>query len=637
MMCLVLGLAAVPARADSASALADGLKQAEAQQWVAASVAVNGAGPLAGDLITWLRLRAGKGLAAEYPAFIARRPDWPGLALLLKAGEPVVAASGDRAAILRYFEARAPATGVGALALARAYRDTGDAALADAEAVRAWQRLPMEASDQAGFNTEFRTAIEPQLRARLDAMLWGGQIENARRMLPLVGAGSQALALARIGLMEKLEGVDRLVAAVPADRANDPGLAHARFMWRISKDRYDEAADLVLERSTSPEALGDPLAWAEWRARLARRDMREGNSRRAYAVAAQHFLTSGNDYIELEWLAGYIALQKLGDPALALQHFQRVRLAADGEISLGRAGYWEGRAQEALGDTNAAHAAFAFGAKHQTGFYGLLSAERIGLPMDARLVGTDQYPDWKTAGFMQSSVVAAAMLLQRAGDRALAKRFFLQVAEGLSPVELGQLADLTLSLNEPHIALLIAKQAALRGVILQRAYYPLTEVATLQLPVPVELALAVARRESEFDPAARSSAGAMGLMQVMPGTAKLVAPRIGLNYAAERLVDPGFNVRIGTAYLAELQAKFGTSPLLVASGYNAGPGRPRRWIAELGDPRAPGVDPVDWIEAVPFAETRTYIMRVTESMLIYRARLAGKPVPITLTDAMKGR
>ena len=639
VMLMVLCLAARPVQADNAAALAQALQAVARQDWPGAVAAVQGAGPVTRDLVEWQRLRAGVGAAGDYAAFAARRPDWPGLPLLLEKGEPAVAAAGD-GAVIAYFTDHAPETGVGALALARAYRDSGQAALAGAEAERAWLTLPMGQAEQAALVAEFGAVLAPLHTRRLDAMIWAGHSADAARMLELVPPGWRASAQARLALLAGRDGVDKLLATVPADFAKGAGLAHARLVWRMDHGLLDDAADLMVERSVSARSLGQPSAWANARATLARRDMREGRAARAYRLAAGHHLNAVTDnagYTDLEWLAGYVALQKLGDPARALSHFQALRLAARSEITLGRAGYWEGRANEALGRTDAARAAYADAARHQTGFYGLLAAEKAGVAMDPALAGGDRYPDWAGAAFMQTSVLQAALVLQKAGARPLAARFFLQLAETRGPVELGQLADLALSLGEPYIALKLAKQAAEQGVILNRAYYPVTGVATMGLPVPAELALAIARRESEFDAAALSAAGARGLMQVMPGTAKLMAPRAGLQYLPEKLVDAGYNARLGATYLAQLRSEFGSSLLLVAAGYNAGPGRPRKWMIEFGDPRAPGVDPVDWIEAIPFTETRTYVMRVAESQLIYRSRLAGGPVEIRLSAELKGK
>ncbi|AMY67606.1 lytic transglycosylase domain-containing protein [Frigidibacter mobilis] len=420
--------------------------------------------------------------------------------------------------------------------------------------------------------------------------------------------------------------------------AASPGLAKDRFRWRISRNLYDEAADLLLERSASAEALGAPQGWAGWRATLARREMRVGDPARAYRIASTHHLTSGSSYADLEWLAGYIALRKLDDPETALMHFARFRMAVAGPISLGRAGYWQGRAYDELGREEEARAAYTFAAQYQTGFYGLLAAERLGLPLDPALAGREEYPGLEGAAFAATSVFEAAELLYAAGESGLGERFLLHLAESLGPADLQRLAGHALRHQRPHLALMVAKTAAGQGLVLPAAYFPLNGLEKMDLPVAPELALSIARRESEFDIGVVSHAGALGLMQVMPGTAKMMAEATGQPYALGRLTsDWRYNASLGAAYLAKLTEEFGPAAALVAAGYNAGPGRPRQWIRDLGDPRAPGVDVVDWIEAIPFTETQNYVMRVAESLPIYRARLTGEAGPIRITRDLTGR
>jgi soluble lytic murein transglycosylase len=365
--------------------------------------------------------------------------------------------------------------------------------------------------------------------------------------------------------------------------------------------------------------------------------MRAEKPQAAYRVAAGHHLRSGAGYADLEFLAGFIALRKLGDATTALRHFRNLREGVATPISVSRAHYWAGRALLAAGDRAGGTAELQKAAQHHTAYYGLLAAEALGQSLDPALLSQARPADWRGAGFARSSVLEAALMLRRAGDRAQARRFFLHLAEGLSPQELDQLADLALQLDEPNIAVLVAKQAAERGVILPRAYFPVPDFIPGEgIGVSRALALAVARRESEFDPTARSQADARGLMQVLPSTAKLVAPKLGLAFDAGRLNDPAYNVRIGTAYLAELLERFGPSVALIAAGYNAGPGRPARWIGLFGDPRDPAVDVIDWVEMIPFTETRTYVMRVTESLVIYRAKLRGAPGPVNVTGELRG-
>lgn len=634
---LILCLA-LPARADNPAALADALVSAGAGDWAVAMGHARLSGQLATDIVEWQRLRAGQGVFPDYTAFLARHPDWPGLSFLRRKGEATIRPGESADAVVGYFAAEPPQTGTGSLAYLAARARRGEFAPAEAEAVRAWRSLSLTPAEQAAFLDRYPDLLAAHHGGRIAAMLDAGKLDDARRMLPLVTPGTRAVAAARIGLQADDKGVDTLIAAVPAQMAGSGGLAYDRFRWRIRKNRYDEAADFMLERSGSAESLGNPAQWADWRRTLARREMRQGDARKAYRMAAEHHLASGSDYADLEWLSGYIALRKLNDPARALTHFRHFRVAVSGPISLGRAGYWEGRALDALGRREDARAAYAFGAEFQTSFYGLLAAEKAGLPLDPALTGRETYPDWQGAGFTRSSVWQAAQLLFAAGSTDLGERFVLHLAESLGPEDHARLAGFALGRNDSHLALLLAKSAAEQGAVLPRAYFPTHGLETMDAPVPRELALAIARRESEFDPAVVSQAGARGLMQLMPATAQRMAGEVGLPFDAGRLTtDWRYNATLGSAYLAVLRKEFGTSPVLVAAGYNAGPGRPRSWMAERGDPRDPAVDVVDWIEAIPFRETQNYVMRVAESLPIYRARLTGSTGPLHFTDELRGR
>jgi soluble lytic murein transglycosylase len=395
---------------------------------------------------------------------------------------------------------------------------------------------------------------------------------------------------------------------------------------------------MILARSGSAKSLGDPAAWAERRALLTRYLLRTGSVKQAYRVASSNQLTEGDAYNDLEFLSGFIALRKLGDPGRALEHFRHLPEVGT-PITMSRRAYWMGRAQEALGQSEAARASYQTAAGNQSAFYGLLAAEKLGLTIDKSLL-TLAWPkgDWRKAGFAKSSVLAAAVRLAKAGDEQLSARFLVHLCESLTPQEMGVLAGMALQMNEIRSGVLIAKAAAEKGVLYPGAYYPIPDVVPYDLAVSRALALAIARRESEFDPEATSSAGALGLMQLMPETAKIQAQLLGLPYDKGRLTsDPGYNVQLGSEYLKGLLDKFGPSVALIAVGYNAGPRRATDWMASFGDPRSEAVDAVDWVETIPFNETRTYVMRVTESVVIYRAKLKGKPVPVAITSELTGR
>jgi soluble lytic murein transglycosylase len=633
---MIIGLARW-AKADESADLASALTLMRAGQAEAALAAAGPAGSVGRDIVLWHQLRSGKGDFAAYQDFVARRPDWPGMPYLMKQGEEAMPAGHHAADVIAWFDREPPQTGIGALHAIDAYLARGEAADAEALAVLAWRSLSLSAVEEAELLGRFPQLLADHHVARLDTLLWEGRFDEAERLIPRVPAGWQALAAARIALRRDRDGVDALIAKVPASLANDPGLAWERYLWRKRKGRSD-ALVLMEESSVSAEALGRPELWAPDRRVLARELMRQGKPREAYRLASRHGLTEGSDYADLEWLSGFLALRKLDDPDAAYRHFSNFRQAVFTPISLGRAGYWEGRALEALGRPVDAQAAYEFGAEFQTSFYGLLSAEKAGLPMDPALTGSETWPDWRQATFLSSSVMQAAVLLQKAGERDLAERFMRHGCEALDAAQMGQLADMALDLGEPHLALSVAKFAADQGIVLNRPYYPVTGLAKAKLPVPIELALSIARRESEFDPVVVSPAGARGLMQLMPATAKAMAAKAGEEFALSRLTsDPDYNARLGTRYLAELMEKFGKNPMLVAAAYNAGPSRPERWIRDYGDPRSDKVDAVDWIETIPFEETRNYVMRVTESIPVYRARLSGKTGPITLSADLEAR
>lgn len=596
------------------------------------------AGPLGARIARWQYLREGRSSTlADYAAFEQAHPHWPMIDTLRRQGEATLRSATPQQ-VLDWFAIREPLTTAGAIALYSAYEATGATERSLALARDLWRTHTLGSDEETRLLARFGDALAELHIARLDEMLWRGATQNATRMLERVPAAQAALARARLALQAREAGVNALINAVPASLAGDPGLAHDRFQWRLARGLLDEAAELLLERSQDPALLGRPEAWANGRQRLVRRALAEGTYRQGYEMAARHGMEDGVQMVDLEWLAGYLALRHLDDPQTALRHFTALRVRVSSPISLARAGYWEGRAHDALGASESARAAYEFGAEHQTAYYGQLAAERVGLPLDPALLTPATYPDWHQTSLAQSDLLQAALLLHRAGQWHEARRFVLHLANSLETEdELGALADLWLQRGEPNFAINIAKLAVQSGIILPQAYFPLTGLETATLPAPIDLVMAIARRESEFDPAVISHADARGLLQVLPGTGELTARRLGIAFDPARLTtDPEFNALLGAAYLDQLIREFGGALPLVTAGYNAGPGRPRRWITEFGDPRDPAIDPIDWVERIPFAETRNYVMRVLESLVLYRAILEGESGPIRLSEILRG-
>lgn len=582
---------------------------------------------LAAEIVLWMRLRDGGGDWEEYSEFLLRHGDWPGMEALRQSGERRMPEGLPHAEVVAFFAAEPPATGTGSLRLATAERAEGRAEAAEAEIVRAWTNFSLTAWERKTFMERWGSTVAPHNIERLDMLLWRGLTSEAEAILPYVDLDWQKLAQARIACRRDTEGLQYLINTVPEKLKHDPGLAYERYLYRVSKGRWQDAEAYLLEHSTSAEALGRPAMWMGRRANLARQALEDGDVSGAYLLAAQSFGSDGADYADSEWVAGFIALTRLDDPKRAIGHFTRFQSLVATPISLGRAGYWLGEAYARAGNRLAAETAWRAGAAYRTSYYGQLAAKRLGEPPDSEFAGNDAAPDWRSAPFMEWSVVRAAYLLHLAGDDRMTSRFLRHAAEGRDAAVRAGLAQMAIDLGRPEIGIRIAKDAAADGMILPDQYYPLHAIAAEEWSVPTEYAMAIARQESELDATAASSVGARGLMQLMPATARKIAEEAGVAYDADRLgSDPLYNARLGTDYLARMLERYAGSYILATAAYNAGPGRVDAWLARLGDPRSPNVDSVAWIEAIPYEETRNYVMRVLESIVVYRARLGGSSV-----------
>ena len=621
-----------PARAEDAGAMALALSAADARDWVTARDAARKSGPMAEALVGWQALRAGHGAAGDYIDFVRAYADWPGLALLRERGDAKLRPDLPPQDIRDWFGDRLPET----LAAENAYLAMLDPEAARAERARFWTTVPLTAPEEAAFLTAHQAELTPLMTARAVAMLDRQEWAQAERLLPKLPEADRPLLVARIALQAGRAGVDDVILALPDAARADPGLTLDRFLWRVRAKQHEGAQALMLEASTSAGALRDPTAWAQMRVDYARMAMRRGDWARAEALARPHFLPPDNrHYADLEWLAGFAAL-KQGAADRALAHFLHMETVVGSQISKSRAFYWQGRAHDALGDHPTAEAAYAQAAAMPGTYYGQLAAERIGATMPADYATPGPLPDWRGAALGDSSVFQAGLWLLGTGRPDEAQRFFLHLSETADPQDTLRMARLMYDADMPWHGLRLSKRAADKGVIHPAAHFPLTGLERTDFGIPTELALSIARQESEFNPAARSPVGARGLMQVMPETARQMAREIREPFDLARLtMDGAYNARLGAAYLAGLRDRFGASTALTASGYNAGPGRPARWLRDFGDLRR-DMDPVEWVELIPFDETRNYVMRVTEAMPIYRARIHGKPAPIVPTWDLTG-
>ncbi|MBT5239794.1 MAG: lytic transglycosylase domain-containing protein [Rhodospirillaceae bacterium] len=577
--------------------------------------------PLAGDVIAWLYIRE-TGANTSFKArteFIRQNSDWPQIdTIIRRAEESASDKSLSTTDLIHWFEEFTPRSGPGRATLARAYRENGEETKAAALARLAWLEGTFNRSQERAFLRSFDSLFDKDdHKARLERLLWDGHANGARRMLRRVDSGYRKLAEARIALMTSSYGVDAAIAKVPSALKTDPGLIYNRLKWRNKRRRYESAAELLPKSQN--DATRPDLWWRE-RHLLAREALSEGAITDAYRIAADNKATDALSIFEAEWLAGWIQLQFLMDPEAALPHFYKVYDAVAFPVSLSRGAYWIGRAIEEGGDPELAKNWYQKAAVHITTYYGQLALAKLTgdtfpqLPLDPLPTISER------SSFHQSRLAQVVRMLAEIGNKDHLRTFVLAAAKSSDfATERHLAAEMVSKFSRPDLGVWIARRAAQDHITLVEFGFPVPAYDYPNIPEK-PLLLAITRQESNFDVAARSHAGARGLMQLMPATAKAVSRQIRERYDRDALtIDPTYNISLGSKYLGDLIDDFDGSYIMAIAGYNAGPHRVRRWIKEFGDPRKPDVDPIDWIEQIPFTETRNYVQRVMENLQVYRA------------------
>lgn len=576
---------------------------------------------------------------AAYDGFLREQRDWPGLGLVQARGEATIDAAVTPSQRLAYFAGRPPRTRQGRVGLAEALAASGRGGEAVALIRRSWVEDGFGKADEEALLDRFGAALGPRDHAaRLDRLLWDADLAGARRMLPRVAAGPRALARARLALQLSAPEVEEAIADVPGTLQRDPGLLFDRLRWRQRQGLDAGVRELLLD---PPDELGHGDRWWAEQQRAIRDAIKEGSYELAYRLAAAHRQTDGIAFAEAEWLAGWLALRFNGAPGTAASHFERLWRNVATPISRSRAAYWLGRSLAAQGERRQASAWFERAAANPTTFYGQLAAREGGSDVRDLIEPAAKPTSGMRAALLKRPPARLARLLCREGEARAAQPFFRHLGHEAAgrPGELQAVLELAGSCSRADLALAAARAAAGNGAQVTGEAFPLPALRALRvrgegLPEPA-LLLAVARQESLFDPAARSPAGALGLMQLMPGTAGVVAKQAGLPFARARLTaDPGYNVQLGGRYLQHQLDRYDGEPVLALAAYNAGPGRVRQWLELNGDPRGDDAHRlIDWIELIPFPETRNYVMRVLEGRAMYRAILAGPRPARTRTAA----
>lgn len=589
--------------------------------------------PTARSLAQWLYFYAEDPLVdlREADAFLDRHPDWPALEKIQRHVESRIPASASPAAILDFYATRDPVTGDGMLHLARAEFATGKPE-AGAQYVReAWKRFnfTLTAEQQLVASYGRYLSVDDHI-ARADRLLFAREATAARRVIHHLPARERRMAEARAALILGAENAAALFNALPAEERLDPGVLAAAIRHFRRRDEEPRAIALAMQAPADPALLRNASRlWTE-RQLLMRWALENRRYEDAYAMAAGAGLEPGTEFAEAEFYAGWIALRFLGAPERAEIHFSALAASVGAPISLSRAYYWLGRAAEARGAGDLAKTRYRSAARHIYTYYGQLAAERLG---ESALAGRFAEPVVPTpedlARFSARPAVHALRVLADLNDARNFLIFSYRIDDELETAgEYAELARLADKIGAVHAKVRAGKVGVGRNAFAPDAVYPLIDVPPAASRfAPTEIILGLSRQESEFNPRAYSSAGARGLMQLLPTTAEITAKKEGLRYSRAALLDdPEYNMTVGAAHLSHLFQRYNNSRIMTFAAYNAGPNRVTDWMAKFGDPRSSAVDPVDWVELIPFQETRNYVQRVLENTQVYRARLAEGPI-----------
>lgn len=600
-------------------------------------LARQGGHPLATKIADWLDLSrrdSNRGFD-EIQDFLAANPDWPRRFALFRNAEQSLPADWSPQSVLAWFGNRPPITGTGALALGQAHLALGRSDDLRTLAPRLWVSIDFEAEEESRFHNLMRGYLSREdEERRLSRLVWDRRTTAAQRQIKRVGSAEAALARARITLYRNQRGVDAAIRRVPEHLRGNEGLLYERAVWRQRRGRFEGVVEILNEAPRQSERLPNWWRLRKWASRQA---MNRSQWALAYQLTRQHGFKDGLGFAEGEWLAGWIAFTFLHRPEAALEHFARLHGGVTSPISKSRGAYWSGEANRILGNGLEAQRWYARAQAFPRAFYGQLAAQRTETEVSAALaIPLDISKDTKTT-FMNKELVLAARLLGQTGQPKLQESFIARLRQEAKSVTDFQLViALANSLGRQELAIRTAKTARRRGIDMSAFLYPNPRLPD-STTVERALVLAVMRQESEFYPKARSPVGALGLMQLMPATAKQTARRQGLPYDRKRLTrDPNYNIRLGQAYLAELLDRYGGSYVLALAAYNAGPARVDRWIAKFGDPKDSAVDPIQWIERIPFQETRNYVQRILESLVVYREIEPASEIPWALEISPAG-
>ncbi len=626
---VILAIAPAPSHANNA---AHAVKAASDRNW---GVALHHA-RLSGDdalmtLVKWQYMMdsdSGAGFS-EIMAFIARNPDWPDSKRLQVRAELSLADNPvDDSELLSIFSTENPLTGIGKMRLAQALMQSGDNASSRVKTLvkEGWINGDFDNAEEQRLLKKFGGILtRDDDIARTDRLLWDEKTAPAKRMMGMLPQEYQSLFSARIALIQKERSAAKLVDKVSSKFKDDPGLLYDRMRYRARRNDDHGVRQILL---SLPDDVPYPEKWWRYRELQARAAIDRDEYKTAAKLIRGYEILDGTDMANGLWLDGWIHLEFLKESKKALGIFAKMYDTVKYPVSRARAAYWAARAAAARGDRGQVDDWHSKAAAYPTTFYGQLAAFHLNRNAPLRLPSDVSH----SGGGSGSSLQQAIALCIEYGDYNMASRLISSLIENTSSdSEAIAVAALGHRLNVPFLGVRGAKKALQRNIVMLKVGYPRPQTPH-DIPIERALTLAIARQESEYDPKAKSPANALGLMQVLPATAKETARKIGVRYSRAMLLSPEYNFTIGSHYLSRLISAYSGSYVMAIAAYNAGPGNVSKWSRQFGTPGNTLESAVNWIEKIPFSETRNYVQRVLENVQVYRHLENEGSQPLGIAD-----
>jgi soluble lytic murein transglycosylase len=569
----------------------------------------------------------------DYLAFIKDNENYPRINRIRYLAEHKL--STDKISpkkIINWFASNEPLSGYGKLILGESFIQTGEIEKGKFLIKDGWITADLNRSNMKFFRKKYKKYLDANdYIKRADYLAWEGKSWDLKRMLRYLPKNYELLYTARQILMSKSYGVDNAIKKVPAKLKNDAGLNYDRLKWRRKRGRVDDSLEIILKVKNNKDYLVRPDKWWTERAIMARALIYKKKYELAYKISSKHSLDEGAKFAEAEWMSGWIALSFLDDPILAIDHFNNFYQNVSYPISLSRGAYWLARAYEKNGDQKQSNQWYNEAAKYLTTYYGQLAHLKIKPNENFELKEQQNISADYKKYFYKNELIKVVHLLNKLNKSKYTKNILKHLAN--DNIEKGSeilAAELSTNISRYDFAIQISKLASYEKRFHNEFNYPIISTPKYingrKIPETAFI-LSIIRQESEFDLSANSHAGAQGLMQLMPYTAKLVSKQAKLPYSKSRLTtDPEYNINLGSHYIAGLILQYDGAYPFATAAYNAGPKRVKYWKKINKDPQKNEVDFVDWVELIKFKETRNYVQRVMENYNVYRYILEKKPI-----------